>query len=330
MNLDLVQVRLALTAAAPAQPLGPEVGHTPARAPSPLSHAAPQVEVSDDARLLRSVLDALLSLKHLDAEGLQQRGGAPIARPLATLALLTAGAPQALAANVRQALEECGAFYESHQSRWVQGQFDLAALRREPQARLLTTPHTSAAAPAERVENAGLHAAGRGPVAADAVRAAADVTANVQVMRNTDAVGADPIDALAKRDSAAAPTLAIAVPAPLTPVLEQQLHFLACGELSWRGEAWPGQALQLRLAQDRAPSSDDEDQPRAFQMTLRMELPRLGEVEAQLRVLKDDVGLRISGERPVLAELSGALPKLTQGFQCAGINLQSVAVSAHE
>ena len=60
----------------------------------------------------------------------------------------TAAAPVlALRAALAQAVSESGLFYESHLAQWLAGQRPLAALEREPQARLPATPTPAAANP---------------------------------------------------------------------------------------------------------------------------------------------------------------------------------------
>ena len=67
---------------------------------------------------------------------------------------MLAAAPQSpedsalLATRLSTALEQSGLFYESHQTRWLAGKLDTAALMQEPQGRS-STPPTAAAAPPE-------------------------------------------------------------------------------------------------------------------------------------------------------------------------------------
>ncbi|RQR60434.1 flagellar hook-length control protein FliK, partial [Burkholderia sp. Bp9126] len=75
-----------------------------------------------------------------------QQATAPQAAVLARDA--TAATPiLALRAALAQAVSESGLFYESHLAQWLAGQRPLAALEREPQARLPATPTPAAANP---------------------------------------------------------------------------------------------------------------------------------------------------------------------------------------
>jgi hypothetical protein len=284
LNVDLAPVSLAPALAALARQTDLQHAFAAPR-PDAVPGGAP-VQVSDAARFLRSVLDSL-PLPN------QASPAAPL--PLSLLDPLAGSpTPPDLGARVRQALEQSGAFYEAHQGRWLQGQFAIDALRREPQARL-----AAASSPTESTS---------------AVIAAQDqATAPVS------------------GESAAAPARpALSVPPGLLPLLEQQMQFLASGELRWQGEAWPGQALQLRLAQEQPHATREATPRRVWQTTLRVQLPQLGEIEAQLRVEDADISLRMGGEQHALARLSAAVPQLAQAFEAAGIELKSAVVRAHE
>ena len=283
MNVDLAPVKLAPALAALARET--DLHHAFAAARPDAAAGGTSVQVSDAARFLRSVLDSLPLTNQASA-------AAPL--PLSLLdPAISSPSPSELGERVRQALEQSGAFYEAHQGRWLQGQFAIDALRREPQARLVA-PHLTS---------------------------------------STDA-------AIAPQDQAAAPVSAestsasarpvLSVPLALLPLLEQQMQFLATGELRWQGEAWPGQALQLRLAQEQPHTAREAAPRRVWQTTLRMQLPQLGEIEAQLRVEDADVSLRMGGEQHALARLSAAVPQLAQAFEAAGIELKSAVVRAHE
>lgn len=352
MNVDPVQVGLALGAPA----LAREV-HAPPPSPSAQRHnlqpsAASLIEVSDTARLLRGVLDALLLASVGNAgNAVQSRSQAQTAVLSAQSMLLPAqratltsqslldpttalqSAPE-MSARVRQVLEESGTFYEAHQGRWLQGQFDLSALRREPQARLASsigaaTPMTAPLAtpagraiptnapPAPATLAPALERPGVAAAAADLARlpATADSAA---VAPQREAVGST---------SVAVP---LTLPAPLAPILEQQMHYLTAGELSWRGEAWPGQEVHWCLSNDGGRASEDTAQARVWTTTLRMQLPQLGAVEAQLRVSDADIGLRLIGEPHALARLTAGMPQLAQSFESVGIALRSAQLLAHE
>jgi Flagellar hook-length control protein FliK len=256
--------------------------------------APPRADAVPGGALVQ-VSDAARFLRSvLDSLPLPNPASAAVSLPLPLLdPALSSPSRSELSGRVRQALEQSGAFYEAHQGRWLQGQFATDALCREPQARFAAT----------------------------------------FLSASTDA-------AIAPQDQAAAPVSAasagasarpvLSVPPALLPLIEQQLQFLASGELRWQGEAWPGQALELRLAQEQPHTTREAARRRVWQTTLRLQLPQLGEIEAQLRVEDADISLRVGGEQHALARLSAAVPQLAQAFDAAGIELKSAVVRAHE
>jgi hypothetical protein len=192
-------------------------------------------------------------------------------------------------------LEQSGVFYEAHQDRWLAGQLDLETLRREPQARMGDAPLEEV-----RIEELSASQERAGPLVKG---------------ENTGAP--------------ARPPTSINLPQPLPPSMEQQLHFLISGELRWQGEAWPGQSMQWRLAQEHERGPCESASDRVWHTSLRMQLPQLGEVEAQLSVQAGDVSLRLKSDASVMARFSEALPQLGQAFDAAGVALKSAVVQPH-
>jgi len=70
----------------------------------------------------------------------------PSTSNLAALQPGVAESQAALPQRLHQTLRESGLFYESHLARWTRGTFELADLRREPQARLAGDAHNMASA----------------------------------------------------------------------------------------------------------------------------------------------------------------------------------------
>jgi len=62
------------------------------------------------------------------------------------------------------------------------------------------------------------------------------------------------------------------------PLVKEQLHLLNSGVLSWKGEAWPGQGMELAVTARNAQEGERE-----VEATLTLALPHLGGVEAKLR-----------------------------------------------
>ncbi|MPV71776.1 flagellar hook-length control protein FliK, partial [Burkholderia sp. BE17] len=223
----------------------------------------------------------------------------------------------ALRAALAQAVSESGLFYESHLAQWLAGQRPLAALMREPQARLtaalapadpdaaqhdstdvldeLLAQRTPLPAAARATAQAGAPAQG-GALARDlaqALPAAARQGASLPP-DTADPLGAhaDPRWTPARAELAAASsdppaqTLATVHPAAV-PLVRQQLDALATDQFRWTGEAWPGARLDWTIEPDdpgsRAPrGGDDAGDGIAWRTRLTLTLPSLGTVDAEL------------------------------------------------
>ena len=116
------------------------------------------------------------------------------------------------------------------------------------------------------------------------------------------------------------------VPEPLAAVVQRQLHALETRELVWQGLAWPGQPMEWRV-EERAP-----DAPEAtawpWQTRLRLRLPRLGEVDALLRIGPGGVGMQVTaaGEAEA-AVLRDGVGELRQALAAAGLRVSSLELN---
>ncbi len=287
----------------------PQSGGQRAHPSAVAANAATQTHLSNALRALQSVLDALPISGLTSVPAAPGQSAAPLAaqlslpQPLFDPASAKSASPQELGVRVQQALEASGAFYEAHQERWLRGELPLDALRREPQARL----------PAETANVLAL-ARNHHDVAPSGERGAATASELTgSVARN--------------EGTSSAPRLQ--VPPALLPALEQQLHFLASGELIWRGEAWPGQQMQWRLAHEQG-GGHEAERARAWQTTLRLSLPQLGQVEAQLQIVAGQLSLRLKSEAHARPRLAEAVPELALALESAGVKLKNARVQPHE
>ena len=219
-----------------------------------------------------------------------------------TLAAATPLLPQApaetapLAQALKQSLAESGLFYEAHLAQWLAGRHPLEALRREPQARL------AHAAPA----GAGTPPAPPATEPAAAAAAAAD---------------------LARGSGAATGSLA----AELQTLVQQQLDAAATQQIAWRGELWPGQALQWDIAAEERPDGQPgEEAAPAWRTTLRLSLPHLGDIAAELRLSGEKVGLAMTANPDSVDGLRQGLEALAAAFAAAGLPPLAARVEAHE
>ncbi|CAM5313226.1 MULTISPECIES: flagellar hook-length control protein FliK [unclassified Thauera] len=247
--------------------------------------------------------------------------GQPAAQPasLAANQPLLAAPPAngaQLAPLLRQALGQSGLFYESHQADWVLGRRDTASLTSEPQGQAQTrstAPGASQAATGQAVHQ-GVASPKSGaqsgqPAAAEGSERAAQ------------ARGA----ALADE---AAPVRTAPIPDRLIPIVHQQLDALATQQYVWHGQAWPGQAVEWRIEDpERDDGSAEEETAHGWDSTLRLTLPRLGGVEAQLHLSGKQVALRLrADEADTLVALDAGAAALASALEAVDLRLSGLIV----
>ncbi|WP_269900017.1 flagellar hook-length control protein FliK [Paenalcaligenes faecalis] len=227
-------------------------------------------------------------------------GASTPALSLTTLANTIGGATtlvnaftQALTQNVQQS----GMFYESHLAKLVKGQADPAQLRQQPQAEL---HHQSQQVAAKSAKGSSL-LQGKAP--------------------------AEPLPSTTLQQAGIDPSA--------QQLVRQQLDVLANQLFMWRGEAWPGAMMEWEIqrrheeeSQEKNPSSDNPDDL-PWQTRLRVDLPRLGEVETRLYI--DDKKLRMHIRAPAAAtHLTDNMQQLVQRLQAQGLQIEQFQISRQD
>lgn len=82
------------------------------------------------------------------------------------------------------------------------------------------------------------------------------------------------------------------------PLIKEQLQLLNSGVLAWRGEAWPGQDMELAIRE-----GDEEKWEQGIEATLSLDLPRLGGVKATLRFSAEGLSIECVCSRPGSSDL---------------------------
>ncbi|KVP81454.1 ribonuclease E [Burkholderia ubonensis] len=266
----------------------------------------------------------------------------------------------ALRAALAQAVSESGLFYESHLAQWLAGQRPLAALAREPQARLLA-PADAHPPAADSVLDDLLDA--RLPLPSPAPRAAAQQTpgqgtpagapprAPAHDFLGPDAVharGAGAADARPETaDSRWTPARAALADAawsdaqgaaPVTvhpaavPLVRQQLDVLATDQFRWIGEAWPGARLDWTIEPDdpggHAARGDDAGDGIAWRTRLTLTLPSLGTVDAELVLNGEQLVARLRANEIGAGRLARHEGALRQRLEASGLQLGGLSIRA--
>ncbi|AZQ52574.1 flagellar hook-length control protein FliK [Burkholderia cenocepacia] len=269
----------------------------------------------------------------------------------------------ALRAALAQAVSESGLFYESHLAQWLAGQRPLAALLREPQARLATAlaPADSDAVPHDSTDLLDELLAQRSPLPA-AARVSAPPPAQggapardpAQAAQAATRPGAslppdtaDPLAAHtdprwtparaelagASSDPQAQQPLATVHPAAV-PLVRQQLDALATDQFRWTGEAWPGARLDWTIEPDapghRAPTGggDGAGDGIAWRTRLTLTLPSLGTVDAELVLNGAQLVARLRANQTGADRLTRHEAALRQRLEGSGLKVGGLSIRA--
>ena len=215
-----------------------------------------------------------------------------------------------LAPLLRQALGQSGLFYESHQAQWVMGARDTASLMREPQAQ-------AAAAQTATGRSAGT------PAPATSLPSAAAPSAQLAAAEGSEHAGAA---ARAATDEAA-PVRANPIPERLLPLVHQQLDALATNQYVWQGQAWPGQQMEWLIEDPERDGREGEASDPGWNTTLRLTLPRLGNIEAQMHLTAAGVALRLrTDDETTIAALDANAAALASALEAANVKLTGLVV----
>lgn len=203
---------------------------------------------------------------------------------------------RALGQALRVALQTSGLFYESHLADMVFGRSNPAQLQQEPQARLIRGGATDTEGARPRAETSSPAGRAGGETAAPS--------------------GA----------SSPAPGTPISgIHQDLTLLVRQQLDVLANQALTWQGEAWPGTPMEWEVERD--PYGGDPDSAVSTWATrLKLDLPRLGLVDARLNLAGDQIVLQVVAPHSA-AEINESSDLLRSRLLAAGLTLSHLVVN---
>lgn len=289
---------------APGQPAGqaasgqatPGAGQpAPAATPAPAQPAAPAGPTA--------AADATAATKLARPAG-QADANAARGADAATHASLAASGPSArlLGQALRQALQTSGLFYESHLTNMVFGRLSPSSLQNEPQAKLSKDdiPQNTAAARGRPEVSASGRAGG----------------------------GADAPSSTGSSPTSAPGTPIAGIHQDLTVLVRQQLDVLANQSLTWQGEAWPGTPMEWEVERDPYGGDPDSATP-TWATRLKLDLPRLGLVDARLNLAGDQIVLQLVAPLAA-AEINDSSDQLRSRLLAAGLTLSNLAVSVTE
>lgn len=115
----------------------------------------------------------------------------------------------------------------------------------------------------------------------------------------------------------------------LRPLVQQQLEALGSQRMIWHGELWPRQSVEMEIKReevDERQANGDEELDR-WNTTLRLQLPRLGEVGAALSLTGHQLRLVVlTPYESSAADLRAATPRLNEALKAAGLELVALQI----
>ena len=195
--------------------------------------------------------------------------------------------PRQLALALQNTLSKSGLFYESHQAQWVMGQRPIEQLLQEPQ-NAISNP-----APSSEPQ----------------------IQQQTAQSSTDSSVKSSPDSAQLKiKDSA-------------LPVVRQQIETLETHEFNWNGQIWPGQNLEWQIREERQEGHAEGEPPSAWQSRLKLILPALGQVDANLRLTPAGVQIALQVQKPEAEDQLKVQGKALQdSLKARGISLLSMTV----
>ena len=194
--------------------------------------------------------------------------------------------PTLLAQALRHALQNSGLFYESHLADLAFGRRTIAQLKSEPQAQLAT--------------------------------ASTYTGATFRASSNTDG----PSSSMASSHNNA--IIGINLEASL--LVRQQLDVLAHQALAWRGDAWPGTPMEWAVERQNREMEGTAEVVQTWATRLRLDLPRLGMVEARLSLAGSQLVMQLVA--PLAEpEINASADALRERLLAAGLTLSHLSVS---
>ncbi len=199
-----------------------------------------------------------------------------------------------IAQNLKAALTTSGMFYESHQARWVEGKIPTALLRQEPQAQQAAQNQSAAnQTAAANQTNQSAHSQN------------AFLMANQQTQSHEHLLN---------------------IPREIAPIVQQQLDALATQQFLWQGQIWQGQEMQWEINEEGR--NQKEVDTRQWHTRLKLQLPSLGNIDAQLRLnAQHQITLLIETPNNATAQtLALASDSLKSALSAAGLEVLNLNV----
>lgn len=214
-----------------------------------------------------------------------------------------------IARSLIQNISQSGLFYESHIKAYTDGQFKLADIRQEPQAQANSNnANTTQTQQGANAPNQQAQTANQGGANTNLSNITQQTSTNLAANTNPNAANT-------------AQNLQSALPTPgVDPnthnIVRQQLEVLADQSIQWRGEAWPGAEMQWRIQrnhyEDQNPDNDVNEDQAQWQTNLKLRLPSLGDINANIGINGNKIFLNIQAQEDKIESLKSNSNQLAQ------------------
>ncbi len=112
------------------------------------------------------------------------------------------------------------------------------------------------------------------------------------------------------------------LPDKLLPIMREQMHVLEQRQFTAQVEVWPQQTAQLTIADDRQADDAEDTVNPSWRAQMKLHLPRLGAIDATLRIQGQNVHLDLLAQEDSSAtSLRSQISQLQKALQDSGLQL---------
>gem|GEM_PF-509477 len=203
--------------------------------------------------------------------------------------------------RLQRGISGSGIFYESHLARWFGGEYELEEIMKEPQAKLLG--HTSSSGREDMETLTGVLRS----LVQEGTREAAEHAVRLAISAGKDE--SLPV----KREG--------------VRLVREQLETLRSGEIMYRGELFPGQNIEWRIAERDAGKREKRKSDRKWESGMELELPLLGKIGVKISLDRKSLTVAIEAADPSTAErLENGKERLAGQLEAAGLPASAIGV----
>lgn len=121
------------------------------------------------------------------------------------------------------------------------------------------------------------------------------------------------------------------LPEPLMPLIYQQLETMATHQLQYQFQPWPGMNAEWDIIEPDRDDTPGADADKAWRSSLRLQLPKLGEVDALLVLGPQGLSIRLDADSEVsAAKMREAGNQLLDALAGVGLSVNALSVSKHD